>query len=73
MILCHRLEYMLRASRSAQELRQSEAKLATAQRLARLGYWEWDLESNRVAFSRDLYEILGLEKTATENEIKKQT
>ncbi len=65
MILCHRLEYMLRASRSAAELRQSQSKLATAQRLARLGYWEWDLETNRLALSRDLYRILGREPGET--------
>ncbi len=59
-ILCHRIEYMLRASLAAEELRQSQTKLATAQRIAGLGYWEWDLEHNRLSFSRDLYRILGL-------------
>jgi PAS domain S-box-containing protein len=40
---------------------KTERLLAAAERLARLGSWEWDLASDRVVWSRQLYEIFGLE------------
>lgn len=58
-ILCHRLEYMLRASRSEARLRQSEAQLANAQRIARLGYWEWDRTSRVFSASEETLSIVG--------------
>ena len=42
------------------ELRQREAQLATAERLARLGSWRWDPKSDRVIWSEQLYRIYGL-------------
>ena len=41
-------------------LRQSEGKLAQAQRIARLGYWERDLETNRLIWSEETYRVFGL-------------
>lgn len=41
-------------------LRQSRASLAEAQRLARLGNWEWRIPSNEVLWSDEVYRILGL-------------
>ena len=41
-LLSHRLRYMLRAKSTADDLRASEARLALAQRIARLGHWEAD-------------------------------
>ncbi len=40
-------------------LRQSEARLARAQRIARIGSWEWNLQNNSVYFSEELLRILG--------------
>ena len=40
-------------------LRQSEARLARAQRIARVGSWEWDIKNNSVYFSDELLRILG--------------
>ena len=42
------------------ELRDSEKKLAQAQRIAHLGYWERDLETNSVYWSDETYRIFGL-------------
>lgn len=39
-------------------MRQSELGLAEAQRLARLGSWEWDLRSNRSTWSAGMYHIM---------------
>ena len=41
-------------------LRRSEASLAEAQRLAKLGSWEWDLGTDQVRWSDELYRIFGL-------------
>jgi PAS domain S-box-containing protein len=41
-------------------LRRSEAKLAEAQRIAHVGYWERDLDTNRVTWSDETYRIFGL-------------
>ena len=41
------------------QLRESEARLAEAQRLAQLGSWEWDVRTNTVTWSDELYRING--------------
>jgi PAS domain S-box-containing protein len=41
-------------------LRKSQEGLVEAQRLARLGSWEWDIPANRVTWSDELYRIYGL-------------
>ena len=42
-------------------LRRSEASLAEAQRIARLGSWEWDLNRGEVWWSDEAYRIYGFE------------
>jgi PAS domain S-box-containing protein len=42
------------------KLRASEASLANAQRLARLGDWEWDTKADVIHWSDEMYRILGL-------------
>jgi len=42
------------------DLQDSKAKLEEAQRIAHVGYWEWDLMSNRVIWSDETYRIYGL-------------
>jgi len=39
----------------------SKAKLEDAQRIAHVGYWEWDLTSNHVIWSDETYRIYGLQ------------
>jgi PAS domain S-box-containing protein len=54
--------YDITARRKADEkLRASEASLANAQRLARLGDWAWDRDSGLTHWSTELYRILGIE------------
>src|SRR5882757_4375406 len=43
------------------DLQDSKAKLEEAQRIAHVGYWEWDLASNRVIWSDETYRIYGLQ------------
>jgi PAS domain S-box-containing protein len=45
----------------SRKLEKSNARLEEAQRVAHLGYWIWDLETNRVTFSNEACRIYGLE------------
>jgi PAS domain S-box-containing protein len=45
---------------SEAQLAESNAKLEEAQRIAHVGYWEWDLTSNHVNWSDETYRIYGL-------------
>jgi PAS domain S-box-containing protein len=40
--------------------RQMSTSLASAQRIANLGSWEWDLLTGQVAWSDELFELLGI-------------
>ncbi|MDB6123688.1 MAG: multi-sensor signal transduction histidine kinase [Pedosphaera sp.] len=42
-------------------LRQSEARLKEAQRVANIGSWEWNVSERKVAWSDELYRIFGLQ------------
>jgi PAS domain S-box-containing protein len=42
-------------------LRQKEADLSEAQRLAQVGSWQWDSERDTVMWSKELYRIAGLD------------
>jgi signal transduction histidine kinase len=41
-----------------------ERQLAAAERIARVGSWEWEIATNRVAWSDELYRIYGLDPAA---------
>lgn len=60
LILSHRVRYMLRASQAADALRDSEASLARAQRIARLGNWQWDIPANTLGISDEAHRTLDL-------------
>ena len=45
--------------RAEEELRESEAGLALAQRIARLGNWELDLKTRHLRWSDEIYRIFG--------------
>jgi PAS domain S-box-containing protein len=47
--------------RAEEKLRHSERQLAEAQRLAHIGSWEWDIPTNTVVWSDELYRIFGFE------------
>src|SRR5580700_8244139 len=44
----------------SRDLGESNARLEEAQRVAHVGYWEWDLETNVVLWSDETYRIFGL-------------
>jgi PAS domain S-box-containing protein len=49
-------------TRSVDALRRSQALLAEAERIADVGSWEWDVATDRVAWSDQLFRIYGLER-----------
>ena len=51
---------------SAMELKQSRAWLAEAQMIARLGSWEWDIDTNVFTWSDQFYRNLGYEPEEVE-------
>lgn len=57
-ILGHRLRYILRASETFAALRRSQDRLAQAQRIARLGHWEWDLRRRKLKVSEEVRRLL---------------
>jgi PAS domain S-box-containing protein len=44
----------------SRDLQESKVWLEEAQRVAQLGYWVWDLETNQVIWSEETYRIFGL-------------
>src|SRR6266849_3238093 len=57
----HRIATLLTSgSRKSRELQESKARLEEAQRVAHVGYWIWNLETDRVTWSDETYRIFGL-------------
>jgi PAS domain S-box-containing protein len=56
------VERVTRLTSTEEQLRQEQARLAEAQRIARIGSWEWDVRTNRVTWSDELYRIYGRER-----------
>ncbi|HHT9136122.1 MAG TPA: PAS domain S-box protein [Candidatus Wunengus sp. YC60] len=51
---------IIKRIRAEETLRGSEASLANAQRIAHLGSWEWDIITNEMRWSDEIYRIFGL-------------
>ena len=51
---------MVRASRASDALRDSERRLAVAQRIAKIGHWEWAVGFDEVELSAEARRILGV-------------
>ncbi|MBL7049119.1 MAG: EAL domain-containing protein [Nitrospira sp.] len=62
LILSYRVRYILRANKAIDDLSVSEEKLAQAQKIANFGNWDWDLSTNKLHFSDELYRIYNIEK-----------
>jgi PAS domain-containing protein len=50
-----------RLQQAEEELSQSTAQLEEAQRIAQIGNWDWDLQTDRLSWSDELYRIYGLD------------
>jgi PAS domain S-box-containing protein len=59
-VLGYRVRYLLRASHALRDVAKHQASLETAQRIAHLGSWDWNLQRNEVYWSPETFRILGL-------------
>jgi PAS domain S-box-containing protein len=57
---CRRLADALTMLLMLRNLRESEARLEEAQRVAQIGYWDRDFDNDRVTWSDQAYRIFGL-------------
>lgn len=60
-LLLHILKDRTEQRIALEALEKSEGSLAEAQRIARLGNWDWDIEKNTLHWSDEIYRIFGLE------------
>jgi PAS domain S-box-containing protein len=68
-LLQHRVRFLMRAHGAFQELRHtlldlssSQDRLANAQRIAKLGNWEWTPGNSQMLWSDEVYRVLGVEE-----------
>ena len=57
------IEYSLditERKQATEAMQKSEASLTNAQRIAKLGNWDWDIENNELIWSDEIYRIFGL-------------
>lgn len=60
-ILSQRVHYLLRARSTYRALKLSEERLSQAQAIAQMGNWEWNILTNELHWSDQIYRIFGLE------------
>lgn len=63
--LIRRIHQALKVSHIEDQLRISQSQLEYAQRLARLGYWEWDAKSDTIVASDSAFELFDVPKQET--------
>ncbi|MEE9412601.1 MAG: EAL domain-containing protein [Methylococcales bacterium] len=56
-IMACRIRYLLRTSNALKVLESSSLRLAKAQRIANVGNWDWDIASNKMHWSEEVYRI----------------
>jgi PAS domain S-box-containing protein len=54
------IEDVTEKSRSVERLKRSEASLSEVQRIAHLGNWDWNILTNELQWSDEIYRIFGL-------------
>ena len=62
-LLSYRVRYALRAGQTLEQLISSQGLLASAQRIAHMGSWQWHCASGHVERSEEIFRIVGLERS----------
>ncbi|CAN8139971.1 diguanylate cyclase [uncultured Thiomicrorhabdus sp.] len=62
-IFVQRVKYALRTAQIEDKLRMRQAELDFAQKLAKLGYWEWDIAKDQVIGSTAVFNIFDVPMT----------
>jgi len=57
-----RLATLLTSLHLSRDLQESKARLEEAQRVAHVGYWDWNIETNVVVWSDETYRIFGVQR-----------
>lgn len=65
LILGYRVRYWLRSSAALLNLQLSEQRLSKAQQIAKLGHWEWDLQTDEILVRCHFPEMFGMKTTST--------
>ena len=58
-ILVQRIRYLLRAAKTFAELERSQLRLISAQKMANLGYWDWEISNDKLYLSDQASQIVG--------------
>lgn len=58
--LPYHLRYLLRTSETFRKLAHSEAALRNAQKIAHLGNWDWEINTDRMTCSAEAFNVLGI-------------
>ncbi|MBN1990551.1 MAG: PAS domain S-box protein [Bacteroidales bacterium] len=70
------LQDITQQKQAEKAIRESETNLNNAQAIARLGHWIWNVDSNSVVWSDELYRVFGVNKetfSGSVNDIVNQT
>jgi diguanylate cyclase (GGDEF)-like protein len=59
-LLAHRARLLLQSHRTDTDLRFREKTLQGVQRIARLGSWEWNVDTDQMRWSDEIYRIFGM-------------
>jgi diguanylate cyclase (GGDEF)-like protein len=59
-LIAHRARLLLQSHRTDTDLRFREKTLEGVQRIARLGSWEWNVDSDQMRWSDEVYRIFGM-------------
>lgn len=66
--LPHRLRYLLRSVATLEQLARNEAELREAQKIAQLGSWYWSVANDRMHWSEEVFNILGVNRNTFEHQ-----
>ena len=59
-LVAHRARLLLQSHRTETDLRFREKTLEGVQRIAHLGSWEWNVDTDRMCWSDEIYRIFGM-------------
>ncbi|WP_321325082.1 EAL domain-containing protein [Thiomicrorhabdus sp.] len=59
-LLTQRIKYALRSSQIEEQFRKTQSQLIYAQRLAKLGYWEWDAKLDKITASQSAFGLFNV-------------
>ena len=66
-LIAYRVSFIMRANQGFADLKKSESRLVHAQRIAGIGSWEWELESDTIWFSEQALQIFHMDPRAYES------